>query len=52
MQVHEHYLRMRAAGLAVSYKELDVGHLDVTFAVKDEVRHYVLSRLQLGAAAE
>ena len=50
--VHQHYLLMKTAGLAVTYKEFDVGHLDVTFAVKDEVRHYVLSRLQMGAAAE
>lgn len=34
-------------GSQVTYKEFDVGHLDVTFAVKDDIRHYVLSRLQL-----
>ncbi|GAB4815151.1 hypothetical protein N2152v2_002197 [Parachlorella kessleri] len=32
---------------AVTYKEFDVGHLDVTFAVREDIRHYVLSRLQL-----
>ena len=44
---------MAAAGLDVSLKELDVGHLDVTFAAKEEVTGYVLARLGLrpGAAA-
>jgi hypothetical protein len=37
---------MRAAGCDVTYKEFDdFGHLDFTFAVKDDLRHYVLSRL-------
>jgi hypothetical protein len=44
---------MAAARLDVSLKELDVGHLDVTFAAKEEVTGYVLARLGLrpGAAA-
>ena len=48
-----HYDAMAAAGLDVSLKELDVGHLDVTFAAKEEVTGYVLARLGLrpGAAA-
>jgi len=46
--VAAHYDAMTAARLDVSYKELDVGHLDMTFAVKDEVLHYVMSRLRLG----
>jgi hypothetical protein len=45
--VASHYEAMKAAGLEVTYKEFDVGHLDVTFAVKDEVQHYVISRLRL-----
>ncbi|KAL4539401.1 hypothetical protein Ndes2437B_g02221 [Nannochloris sp. 'desiccata'] len=45
--VETHYEAMKAAGLEVTLKELDVGHLDVTFAVKDEVQHYVMSRLKL-----
>lgn len=47
--VAAHYEAMRSAGLEVTYKELDVGHLDVTMAVKDEVQHYVMSRLRLRA---
>jgi hypothetical protein len=39
---------MKAAGVRlVTYKEFDYGHLDFTFAVKDALRHYVLSRLLL-----
>ncbi len=34
------------AGVAVTYREYDFGHMDFTIAVKDEIRHYVLSRLQ------
>lgn len=30
-----------------TFKEFDVGHLDVVFAMKDEVQHYVLHRLLL-----
>lgn len=41
-----HYKAMEQAGVQVTYKEFNVGHLDVTFAVKDDIRHYVLSRLQ------
>ena len=40
-----HYERMREGGVSVTYKEFSCGHLDVTFAVNEEVRHYVLSRL-------
>ena len=46
--IEAHYDAMKGAGLDVSLKELNVGHLDVTFAVKDEVQHYVMSRLKLG----
>ena len=45
--VEAHYDAMKAAGLEVSLKEFNVGHLDVTFAVKHEVQHYVLSRLKI-----
>lgn len=40
-----HYEAFRAAGARVTFKEFDFGHLDFTFAVKDELRHFVLSRL-------
>ncbi|KAK9834097.1 hypothetical protein WJX84_003001 [Apatococcus fuscideae] len=40
-----HYEAMRKAGCRVTYKEFDFGHLDFTFAVKDDLRSYVLSRL-------
>lgn len=40
-----HYEAMRKAGCHVTYKEFDFGHLDFTFAVKDDLRSYVLSRL-------
>ena len=44
--VVRHYETMRAAGCEVTYKEFEsFGHLDFTFAVKDDLRHYVLSRL-------
>ena len=45
--VAAHYDAMKKAGMDVTYKELNVGHLDVTMAVKDEVQHYVMSRLRL-----
>ena len=46
--VLEHYAHMRDAGLNVTYKEFEAfGHLDFTFAIKDDLRHYVLSRLLL-----
>lgn len=43
-----HYRMMDAAGVAVTYKEFDCGHLDMTFAHKDEIRRYVLNRCLLG----
>ena len=42
-----HYEAMQKAGLEVSYKEMDLGHLDLTFAVKNEVQMYLLRRLGL-----
>ena len=35
------------AGVQVSFKQFPLGHLDLTFGVREEVRHYVISRLQL-----
>ena len=35
------------AALQVTYKEFNYGHLDFTFAAKEELRRYVLSRLCL-----
>jgi len=40
-----HYQKLQEASCSVTYKECDFGHLDFTFAVKDDLRHYVLSRL-------
>lgn len=40
-----HYKKLQEANCSVTYKEFDFGHLDFTFAVKDDLRHYVLSRL-------
>lgn len=40
-----HYDTLEKAGVEVSFKEFDVGHLDMTFAHKDQVRQYVLRRL-------
>ncbi|KAL0031744.1 hypothetical protein WJX79_004834 [Trebouxia sp. C0005] len=40
-----HYQKLQEANCLVTYKEFDFGHLDFTFAVKDDLRHYVLSRL-------
>ena len=42
----KHYNQMQGAGCDVTYKEFEsFGHLDFTFAVKDDLRHYVMSRL-------
>ena len=43
--VVQHYLKLQAAGCRVSFKEFQLGHLDFVFSVKDELRHYLLSRL-------
>ena len=44
--VIKHYKAMQAAGCNVTYKEFEsFGHLDFVFAVKDDLRHYVMSRL-------
>lgn len=43
-----HYRMMDEAGVAVTYKEFNCGHLDMTFAHKDEIRRYVLNRCLLG----
>lgn len=46
--VIKHYNQMHAAGCDVTYKEFEsFGHLDFVFAVKDDLRHYVMSRLLL-----
>eukprot|EP01024_Parvocaulis_polyphysoides_P072429 TRINITY_DN9157_c2_g1_i1.p2 TRINITY_DN9157_c2_g1~~TRINITY_DN9157_c2_g1_i1.p2 ORF type:complete len:113 (+),score=11.31 TRINITY_DN9157_c2_g1_i1:174-512(+) len=41
-----HFDMMDQGGVRVSYKEFDYGHLDFTFAVKEELRDYVLDRLK------
>lgn len=40
-----HYEAFKTAGARVTFREFDFGHLDFTFGVKDELRHFVLSRL-------
>lgn len=50
--VLKHYNALKDAGCKVTYKEFDFGHLDFTFAMKDDLRHYVLSRLRLDSEAE
>lgn len=41
-----HYFMMKSAGCTVSFQEFEeLGHLDFVSAVKDELRHYVMSRL-------
>eukprot|EP01025_Chloroclados_australasicus_P043374 TRINITY_DN46324_c0_g1_i1.p5 TRINITY_DN46324_c0_g1~~TRINITY_DN46324_c0_g1_i1.p5 ORF type:complete len:133 (+),score=15.94 TRINITY_DN46324_c0_g1_i1:148-546(+) len=44
--IRHHFEKMDAQGVAVTYKEFDYGHLDFTFAVKEELRDYVLDRLK------
>jgi len=41
-----HYEAMKAAGLQVSYREFDFGHLDFTFAVKEELKRFLLHSLR------
>ena len=43
--VQTHFRHMKEAGCNVTLKEFDFGHLDFTFAVKDELRNYVANRL-------
>ena len=43
--VQTHFKHMKEAGCNVTLKEFDFGHLDFTFAVKDELRNYVANRL-------
>ena len=45
--VEMHYRKMQRANCSVTYKEFNFGHLDFTFAMKEDLRHYVLSRLLL-----
>ena len=45
--VKRHYYAMQAAGVArVTYREFQFAHLDFSFAVKEELRQYVLERIQ------
>uniref|UniRef100_A0A383VBJ4 AB hydrolase-1 domain-containing protein n=1 Tax=Tetradesmus obliquus TaxID=3088 RepID=A0A383VBJ4_TETOB len=40
-----HYEAMQAAGVDVSYREFDYGHMDFTFSAKEELGYYVSSLL-------
>lgn len=44
--VRAHKAAMEAAGLAPSYREFAFGHLDFTFAVKEELKMYMLRLLK------
>ena len=41
-----HYNAMRDAGVEVTYKELELGHLDMCYSSKEEVLQYVMSCLR------
>jgi hypothetical protein len=45
--VHTHYQLMQGAGAVTHWHEFNYGHIDVTFAVKEDVRRYLLARLLL-----
>ncbi|CAG9462204.1 unnamed protein product [Pedinophyceae sp. YPF-701] len=45
--VKQHYYAMRKHDKQVTFREFDYAHLDFTFGVKSDVRHYVSSRLAL-----
>ena len=42
-----HFQRLRAAGVAATYSELDLAHLDFTFGIDRIAQEYVLRRLAL-----
>ncbi|GFH31593.1 uncharacterized protein HaLaN_30666, partial [Haematococcus lacustris] len=44
--VRTHYKAMKAAGLQVSLKEFEFGHLDFTFAVKEDLKRYLMRLLR------
>lgn len=45
--VRAHLAAMQAAGVSVSYKEFEhMGHLDFTFAAKEELKMYMLRLLR------
>lgn len=44
--VMRHYNAMRDAGIEVTYKELELGHLDMCYSSKEEVLQYVMTCLK------
>lgn len=45
--VRQHYNHMLASGLErLSWKEFDFGHLDFTFSAQQDLKHYVVDRLE------
>lgn len=48
VDVERHYTKMKSAGLRVTLHEWPYGHLDVTFAYKEDVRLYILHKLLQG----
>eukprot|EP00775_Hariotina_reticulata_P007609 gene7609-7811_t len=38
-----HYQALKAAGVDVSYRQFEYGHMDFTFSAKEELGYYVLS---------
>ena len=41
-----HAQRLRAAGVPCSFRILPAGHMDLTFAVRDDIRLFILSKLR------
>lgn len=45
--VRQHYDHMKAAGVErLSWREFDFGHLDFTFSAQQDLKHYVVGRLE------
>jgi lysosomal acid lipase/cholesteryl ester hydrolase len=45
--VRQHYNHMLAAGLErLSWREFDFGHLDFTFSAQQDLKHFVVDRLE------
>lgn len=44
--VRQHYQAMKAAGVQVSYREFDYGHLDFTLAAKEELKLTLMKMLR------
>eukprot|EP00882_Tetradesmus_deserticola_P027224 GHRQ01030106.1.p1 GENE.GHRQ01030106.1~~GHRQ01030106.1.p1 ORF type:complete len:154 (+),score=77.12 GHRQ01030106.1:321-782(+) len=45
VNIKAHHEAMKAAGVDVSYREFDYGHMDFTFSAKEELGYYISSLL-------